>query len=130
MQGGGRYFEAEEMCEDDETLTYFVGLLRREECERLKFLENFSNCVMAWLGKPDDLSAQAMLRTHLPTALRFSLTAPFEDVRVFLKGLLKEVQVSEKIWRRWVGWSLNKLLHSNRVWRLWLRLRFDLFPAM
>ena len=92
---GAGYYEDEEMCDGEESLMFFGGILRREEGERLKFLENFSKCVMTWIAKPDDLSAQGMLHAHMPTALRLSLTSPFKDVRDHLSEVLKEVQVSD-----------------------------------
>lgn len=98
---GAGYFEEEEMCDREETQIFFGGLFRREESERLKFLDNFSKCSKAWVAKPDDLCAQSMLRAHLPTALRLSLTAPFTDVREHLNKLLQEIQVS----RRGVWWG-------------------------
>lgn len=91
---GEEYFEEDEMCEQEDTLSYFSGLLRRDKSERLKFLTDFSKCVKAWLAKPEDSSAQLMLQAHLPTALRLSITAPFTDVREHLSKLLHEVQVS------------------------------------
>ena len=86
-------FQEDETCEQEETLLYFGGLFRREENERLKFVENFTKSVKAWISKPDDLLAQSMLHVHLPTALRLSITAPFKDVRETFYELLKEIQV-------------------------------------
>ena len=90
---GDECFEEEETSEQEETLLYFGGLFRRDEAERLKFINNFSRCVKSWIAKPDDISAQGMLRAHLPTALRLSINAPFSDIREKFTELLKEVQV-------------------------------------
>ena len=87
-------YDEDETSDQDETLLYFGGLFRREESERLKFTTNFSKSVKCWIAKPDDLSAQAMLRAHLPTALRLSINAPWADIRDGFVELLKELQVS------------------------------------
>ncbi len=92
---GEEYFEDDEMCgERDVTQKYFSGLLSRDKEERLKFLSNFSKCVKSWVAKPEDPAVQKMLKSHLLTALRMSVTAPYEDTREHLSGLLHEVQVS------------------------------------
>ena len=90
---GEECFEEEGGSEQDETLLYFGGLFRRDEADRLKFINNFSKCVKAWIAKPDDLSAQSMLKAHLPTALRLSINAPFSDIRDKFSDLLREIQV-------------------------------------
>ena len=90
---GDDCFEEDETSQQEETLLYFGGLFRREENDRLKFVANFSRCVKAWISKPDDISAQSMLRAHLPTALRLSINAPFKDVREKFSEVLKEAQV-------------------------------------
>lgn len=92
---GAQYYEDDEIVGGEDTLMFFGGIFRREESERLKFLENFSKCVKTWIAKPDDMSAQGMLQAHLPTALRLSYTAPFKDIREHLSELLKQVQVSD-----------------------------------
>lgn len=90
---GDECFEEDETSEREETLLYFGGLLRKEEEDRLQFIANFSRSVKAWIAKPDDISAQSMLRAHLPTALCLSINAPFRDVREKFSELLKEIQV-------------------------------------
>jgi len=96
VTGGEEYFEEDEMCEQDATLRYFSGLLRRDAGERLKFLSNFSKCAKAWVAKPEDPTAQDMLKAHLPSALRLASTAPYEDVRENFRVLLHEIQVRAK----------------------------------
>lgn len=92
--GGEECFEEDGTSEElEETLLYFGGLFRRDEKDRLKFLANFSKCVKAWIAKPDDISAQSMLKAHLPAALRLSINAPYRDIREKFSELLKEVQV-------------------------------------
>ena len=90
---GDDCFEEDETSEQEETLLYFGGLFRRDKKDRLKFITNFSKCVKAWIAKPGEISAQSMLRAHLPTALRLSINAPFRDIREKFKELLKEIQV-------------------------------------
>lgn len=87
-------YEEDETSEQEETLLYFGGLFRREESDRLKFINNFSKCVKSWVSKPDDIAAQSMVRAHLPTALRLSINAPWADIREGFVELLKEVQVT------------------------------------
>ncbi len=91
---GEECFDEEEASEQEETLLYFGGLFRREEVDRLKFINNFSKCVKTWIAKPDDISAQSMLRAHLPTALRLSVNAPLSDIREKFTELLREIQVA------------------------------------
>lgn len=93
MDGEDSYGE-DETGDLDETLLYFGGLFRKEEQDRLYFITNFSKSVKAWIAKPDDISAQSMLRAHLPTALRLSINAPFRDAREKFTELLKEIQVA------------------------------------
>lgn len=90
---GEECFEEEEISELEESLLYFGGLFRREESARLKFIANFSKCVKSWVAKSDDMSAQGMLRAHLPTALRLSINAPWSDIREGFVELLRELQV-------------------------------------
>ena len=92
VDGEGCYEENEES-EQEETLLYFGGLYRRDQGDRLKFINNFSKCVKSWIAKPDDIAAQGMLRAHLPTALRLSINAPWSDIREGFVELLREVQV-------------------------------------
>ena len=94
---GEEYFEEDEMCEQDSTLRYFSGLLRRDKGQRLKFLSNFSKCAKAWVAKPEDAAAQEMLQAHLPSALRLATTAPYEDVRENFRAILHEIQVSKML---------------------------------
>lgn len=101
---GEECYEEDETAEQEETLLYFGGLFRREESERLKFINNFSKCVKTWVGKPDCILSQSMLRSHLPTALRLSVNAPFTDTRDKFSELLREVQVA------------ILLVHNNREW--------------
>ena len=91
---GEECFEEEESSEEAESLLYFGGLFRRDEADRAKFIGNFSKCVKTWISKPDDLSAQSMLKAHLPTALRLSINAPFADVREKFSELLEEIKVA------------------------------------
>lgn len=91
-------YEEDEAIEQDETLLYFGGLFRKDERDRLHFITNFSKGVKAWIAKADDISAQSMLRAHLPTALRLSINAPFKDAREKFTELLKEIQVKLCMW--------------------------------
>lgn len=94
MDGEESYEEDDEISEQEETLLYFGGLYRREEKDRLRFIANFSKCVKAWIAKSaEDLSAQSMLKAHLPTALLLSINAPFRDIREKFSELLREVKV-------------------------------------
>lgn len=93
MGGEDCFEEGDGVSEEEETLLYFGGLFRREESDRLKFINNFSKCVKSWASKPDDISAQVMLRAHLPTTLRLSINAPWGDVRDKFLELLSDVQV-------------------------------------
>lgn len=90
---GEECFDEEGAFEREESLLYFGGLFRREESDRLKFINHFSKSVKTWISKPDDFTAQSMLQAHVPTALRLSINAPYQDVRDGLSELLKEIQV-------------------------------------
>ena len=86
-------FEEDEVVEQEPTLLFFGELFRREETDRCKFIDNVSKCMKTWVGKPNDLSAQSMLQAHLPTVLRLSINAPFNDIRERFRELLREVKV-------------------------------------
>lgn len=94
LDGGDGYEEEGTISEEEETLMYFGGLFRRDESDRLKFINNFSKCVKSWIAKPDDISAQSMLKAHLPTVLRLSINAPLSDIREKFCELLRDVQVA------------------------------------
>ena len=72
----------------------FLGLLRRDAKERATWMEQFGKSVKNWVSRPDDKIAQGLLSAHLPTALRLSINAPFQDIRSNMTALLGEVEVS------------------------------------
>ena len=87
--------------EEDTTLYYFGGLFRRDGTERATFFEKFKKAALCWISKRDDPSAANLLRSHLPTVLRLSVTAPFRDIRENAAAILQELNVSLTVDTAW-----------------------------
>ena len=88
-------YEDEVDLEEYDTLLYFAGLLRRDAGERASWMEQFGKSVKSWVSRPDDKTAQNLLSAHLPTVLRLSINAPFQDIKSKMTEILGEVEVSE-----------------------------------
>ena len=74
--------------EEDETLLYFEGLVRRDERERSAWLDRFSKSLRLWASR----SEKKLLSAHLPTALRMAVNSPYRDIRVKMAKILEELE--------------------------------------
>lgn len=78
---------------EDDTLRYFKPLMSKEKQERSTYLDNLIKSINLWSNVKDNIIAQHLLMSHLPTVLRLTLTCPFNDVRHTLQLFLQNLQV-------------------------------------
>ena len=79
---------------EDLTLRYFNGLMRKDRSERETFMDVLTKSLLLWVNRRQDSSAEKLLENHLPAVLSLSINSPYEDIRKRLTELLAKIKVS------------------------------------
>ena len=87
------YDDEVDLQNEDLTLRYFNGLMRKDRSERETFMDVLTKSLLLWVKRRQDPSAEKLLESHLPAVLSLSVNSPYEDIRKRLTDLLAKVKV-------------------------------------